>query len=221
MKPDPGRRQSVPKDGPASHLRYPSWRVLRGRPRRAPWRAALLVAASLTLAIADAAAEGIAEGVVQITDMLVDWGHETPETPRTIDTIILHSTYYAAGDPYLVDGVLEQFKTYGVASHYLIARDGTVIRFVKDADVAYHAGKGTMPDGRTGINRFSIGIEINNTKTVGPNEAQYDALAKLVRHLQAKHPITHILGHSDIAPERKTDPWQFDRNELDARLEAK
>ena len=168
-------------------------------------------------AVFDAAAQEVAPDA-QIADRLVDWGHETPDTPRTIDTIILHSTYYASGgDPYRIDGVLEQFKTYGVSSHYLIGRDGTILRLVKDADVAYHAGKGVMPDGRTGINRFSIGIEINNTRTVGPNEAQYDALAKLVRYLQSKHRITAILGHSDIAPDRKTDPWQFDWDAFNAK----
>ena len=184
-------------------------------------QAALLLAAGSTLAVFDAAAQDAAPDVVRITDRLVDWGHETPETPRTIDTIILHSTYYASGDdPYLIDGVLEQFKTYGVSSHYLIDRAGTVIRLVKDADVAYHAGKGAMPDpdGRTGINRFSIGIEVNNTKTVGPNEAQYAALAKLVGHLRSTYSITAILGHSDIAPDRKTDPWLFDWDTFNARL---
>lgn len=188
------------------------------------WRrpAALLLAVaaavSLTLTIVGAAEQEATSCAVQITDKLVDWGHEAPTTPRTIDTIILHSTYYASGDPYLIDGVLEQFKTYGVSSHYLIGRDGTVFRLVEDADVAYHAGVGVMPDGRTGINRFSIGIEINNTKTVGPTEAQYDALAMLVRHLQSKYPITAILGHGDVAVGRKTDPWRLDWDSLEARM---
>ena len=169
---------------------------------------ALLLAAPLTWAVAD----------TSIVDRLVDWGHETPPEPRVIDTIILHSTYYASGNPYSIDGVLEQFKTYGVASHYLIARDGTVYRFVSDADVAYHAGKSTMPDGRTGINGFSIGIEMNNTRSAGPNEAQYEALAGLVMHLKSKYRITAILGHGDVAPERKTDPWLFDWDTFHSRV---
>ena len=74
-------------------------------------------------------------GALRIIDRLVGWGHETLASPRLIDTIILHSTCYAAGDPYSIDGVLEQFETYGVSSHYLIARDGTVYRLVRDADI--------------------------------------------------------------------------------------
>ena len=179
----------------------------------------VLAAAVLTVAAAGAAAQNLASSGLQVIDQLVAWGHETPEVPRTIDTIIVHSTYYASGDdPYLVEGVLEQFKTYGVASHYLVARDGSVLRFVRDSDIAYHAGKGSMPDGRTGINQFSIGIEVNNTLAVGPNAAQYDALAELVDLLFSRYPITAMLGHNEIAPDRKTDPWQFDWQALCSRL---
>ena len=183
-----------------------------------PLLAALLLAVPLSLA-AESAADAD-PGALRIIDRLVAWGHETPASPRRIDTIILHSTYFAAGDPYSIDGVLEQFETYGVTSHYLIAHDGTVYRLARDADIAYHAGKGTMPDGRTGINAFSLGIEVNNTKTVGPNAAQYATLVRLVEHLQAKHPITAILAHSAIAPDRKTDPWAFDWSPLVPRCVA-
>jgi len=67
-----------------------------------------------------------------------------------------------------------------------------------------------MPDGRTNINNFSIGIELINTKTVGPNEHQYKSLIGLVKLLNSKYKIENILGHNQIASARKTDPWNFD-----------
>ena len=47
-----------------------------------------------------------------------------------------------------------------------------------------------------------LAARVNNTKTVGPNAAQYDALVRLVEQLQTEHPITAILAHSAIAPDR-------------------
>ena len=81
---------------------------------------------------------------------------------------------------------------------------------MEDKNIAYHAGKSETPDGRTGVNNFSIGVEIVNTQSESPNSAQYKALNNLFSHLKQKYEIKYILGHSDIAPGRKTDPWNFD-----------
>ena len=145
-----------------------------------------------------------------IIDRHVDWGHGKPSSPRTIDTVVIHSTYSVKGSPYDLNEILRQFKDYGVSSHYLISRVGNVFRLVKDEHIAYHAGQGTMPDGRTGINNFSIGIEINNTVTEGPTDLQYEALKRLVLHLRNTYSIFYIVGHGDVT-DRKTDPWKFDR----------
>ena len=67
-----------------------------------------------------------------------------------------------------------------------------------------------MPDGRISVNGFSLGIELVNLKTNTPTEEQYQSLADLVKFLKGKYEIKHILGHDQIAPERKTDPWNFD-----------
>lgn len=77
-----------------------------------------------------------------------------------------------------------------------------------------------MPDGRTNINDFSIGIELINTKTGSPNEIQYQSLVQLVKYLQQKYivPLINILGHNQIAPERKTDPWNFDWQKFNEML---
>jgi len=64
--------------------------------------------------------------------------------------------------------------------------------------------------GRTNINSFSIGIELINTEIVGPNETQYSSLVGLIKSLESKYRIKSILGHNEISPERKTDPWNFD-----------
>jgi formylglycine-generating enzyme required for sulfatase activity len=156
---------------------------------------------------------------LKIVDKFVNWGYEIPSTPRSIDTVIIHSSYDALGDnPYSVDGVIYEYKIYGVAPHYLIDRNGTILRLVKEENIAYHGGGGKMPDGRTNINSFSIGIELINTKTVGPNEAQYSSLVKLVKSLKSKYKIKYILGHNEISPERKTDPWNFDWQKFNEML---
>lgn len=156
-----------------------------------------------------------------IIDRILEWGHKAPSTPRLIDTIIIHSSYDALGEnPYSVDGVIYEYKLYKVAPHYLIDRRGVIYRLVEDENIAYHAGKGKMPDGRTNINDFSIGIELINTKTGSPNEIQYQSLVQLVKYLQQKYivPLINILGHNQIAPERKTDPWNFDWQKFNEML---
>ena len=148
---------------------------------------------------------------LNIIDRIINWGHHAPSSPRSIDTIIIHSCYDALGiEPYSVDGMLEVFKLYGVAPHYLISRDGTVYRFVADENIAYHAGVSEMPDGRTNINDFSLGIELMNLKSTIFTEEQYDSLIDLVNFLKEHHEIEYVLGHDQIAPDRKTDPWNFD-----------
>ncbi len=148
-----------------------------------------------------------------INERILDWGSHIPATPRTIDTIIVHSVYNAlGGDVHSLEKVIEEFKIYGVAAHYLITRDGVLYRTALDEAIAYHAGDSEMPDGRRDVNNFSIGIELVNTKTESPTESQYQSLTQLVKHLQEQYniPSENIIGHKDIAPERKTDPWNFD-----------
>jgi len=150
-----------------------------------------------------------------IINRFLNFGYHFPETPRVIDTIIIHSVYNILWeDPYDVEGVIQEYKMHKVAAHYLIDRQGMVYQTVPDLAIAYHAGLSQMPapDKRTNINDFSIGIEVINTKTESPTEAQYQSLAQLVKYLQKEYniPAKNILGHKDIAPGRKTDPWNFD-----------
>ncbi len=151
---------------------------------------------------------------LSITNRLVSWGFQK-SSGRKIDTIIIHSSYDALGsDPYSVSGVIAEYKSYGVSPHYLIDRKGQVSRLVVDQNIAYHAGDSTMPDGRTGVNNFSIGIEMLTTKKDKLTQEQYDALKLLIVDLKGKYGITAVLGHNQIAPERKDDPWNFEWNKL-------
>ena len=108
------------------------------------------------------------------------------------------------------DIIYKEYKPYGVSPHYIISHDGKIYRLVEDKNIAYHAGESKVPDGRTGVNNFSLGIEIVNTKSEKPNEAQYNALRNLLTYLKSEYKIKYVLGHSDIAPGRKDDPWNFD-----------
>ena len=115
----------------------------------------------------------------------------------------------SGGDFYDVDLILKQFKRYDVAAHYLIGRKGEIYRLVEEKNIVYHAGKSKLPDGRTNVNTCSIGIELMTSYTEGPTDAQVDALLALVKDIQSKYYIKYVLRHSDIAPVRKTDPWNM------------
>lgn len=128
-----------------------------------------------------------------------------------IDTVVLHSSFNnQGGDRYAVDTVIEIWKSYGVAPHFLIDRAGVVYRLVSEKHIAYHAGVSAMPDGRENVNNFSLGVEILNAEDDAYTKAQYQAVRDLLAYLKKTYPITHVVGHADIAPGRKSDPWNFD-----------
>ncbi len=105
-----------------------------------------------------------------------------------------------------------------VSSHFLIRRDGEVVQFVPVGKRAWHAGASSWR-GRDRCNDFSIGIELEGAEDDVFSEAQYRALAALVRKLRSKLPLRAIAAHSDVAPGRKTDPGaHFDWARLLASL---
>ena len=171
----------------------------------------ILIETTETIKTGDILPAEIAE--IVIIDKIVKKGYKVASN-RTIDTIVVHSCYDSVGkDIYSVDGMIAVFQSYKVASHYLIDRDGVVYRLVQDKDIAYHAGNSKMPnDGRVDVNAFSIGIELIYTDKESPNEIQYQSLVQLVKKIQKEYniPVSNIVGHQDIAPTRKTDPWNFD-----------
>jgi AmpD protein len=95
-----------------------------------------------------------------------------------------------------------------VSAHALVRRDGAIEQFVPFHGRAWHAGASSW-DGRSACNDFSIGIELEGTDDQPYEAAQYASLAALVGALLAAYPTLHgdrVVGHSDIAPGRKTDP---------------
>ena len=92
-----------------------------------------------------------------------------------------------------------------VSAHFLIRRDGELIQFVPCDRRAWHAGESNWC-GRARCNDFTIGVELEGADDIPFEDAQYEALAKLACALKARYPIQDIVGHSDIAPGRKTDP---------------
>jgi N-acetyl-anhydromuramoyl-L-alanine amidase len=102
----------------------------------------------------------------------------------------------------------EQLKGVRVSSHFLVRRDGQILQFVPCNKRAWHAGVSNWR-GRTRCNDFSIGIELEGNDYEPFTERQYDSLVRLTRRLQRLFPLGDIAGHSDIAPERKTDPGPF------------
>lgn len=152
---------------------------------------------------------------VVVVDHLLHFGYRTPPSPRHIDTIVLHSSYNALeGDSFSVEKVIQEYEHDGVGAHYLIDRSGKVYRLVRESDTAYHAGVSKMPDGRKNVNDFSIGIEMIATEESGFTESQYKSVRALIADIKSRYEIDSVVGHSDIAPSRKTDPWKFDWNKL-------
>lgn len=148
---------------------------------------------------------------LKIIDKTVNFGMRPAEN-RTIDAVIVHSVYNASGgEKYDIDLIIKQFSKYSVSSHYVIGRDGTIYQLVKEKDIAFQAGKSSLPDGRTNVNSCSIGIELITTKDSldSPTDLQLKALTALVNNIQSRYKIKYVLRHSDIAPGRKTDPWNM------------
>ncbi len=109
-------------------------------------------------------------------------------------------------------------KNVTVSAHFLVSRQGCVTQYVSTMQRAWHAGVSQW-QGIENCNDFSIGIEMEGADTIPYTDAQYESLAKLTRLLMDYYPaicLERIVGHSDVAPGRKTDPgpafnWQLFR----------
>jgi N-acetyl-anhydromuramoyl-L-alanine amidase len=95
-----------------------------------------------------------------------------------------------------------------VSSHFFVRRDGELIQFVPCGQRAWHAGVSRWR-ARERCNDFSIGIELEGTDDMAFTDAQYAEVARLTRDIRCRYPIEDIVGHSDIAPGRKTDPGPY------------
>ncbi|WP_408588346.1 N-acetylmuramoyl-L-alanine amidase [Novosphingobium sp.] len=110
-----------------------------------------------------------------------------------------------------------------VSAHYMIDEDGTVTRLVPEDKRAWHAGRSYWR-GETDINSASVGIElVNPGHEWGYRpfpDAQMEALVPLLADIVKRHnvPRANVVGHSDIAPARKTDPGELFDWDMLARL---
>ena len=116
-----------------------------------------------------------------------------------------------------VDGALSDLEGVRVSSHLFVDRRGNVTQFVPFHRRAWHAGVSSYR-GREGCNDYSIGIELEGTDDVDYDEAQYTSLAALVVALMNRYPrlsLDGVVGHQEIAPQRKSDPGSsFDWSRL-------
>ncbi len=153
------------------------------------------------------------------------------------DLIVVHGISLPPGDfggpwidrlftntlPTDVHPYFAEIGTLRVSSHLVIMRDGALTQYVKLTDRAWHAGRSSY-DGREACNDFSVGVELEGTDTLPYESAQYAALAEVVAALCTAYPQLspdRLVGHSDIAPGRKTDPgpafdWERARRLIDA-----
>ena len=99
----------------------------------------------------------------------------------------------------------EPLRALRVSAHFFVRRTGEVIQFVPCGRRAWHAGESEWR-GRPRCNDFSIGVELEGTDTSPYADVQYQRLARLAVALRRRYPIADIVGHSDVAPARKTDP---------------
>ena len=140
-----------------------------------------------------------------VVDLLVIHGISLPAGQYGgphIEALFLNQLDYAAHASFA------SLQGLRVSAHFLIRRDGELLQFVATSDRAWHAGVSSF-QGRTACNDFSVGIELEGCDDEPYEEAQYVQLVALTRSLNASYPglsSARIVGHSDIAPGRKTDP---------------
>jgi N-acetyl-anhydromuramoyl-L-alanine amidase len=136
-----------------------------------------------------------------------------------IDLIVIHNISLPPGEfggPGIIDLFMNRLDPAAhpyyraiaqlkVSAHFLVRRDGELIQFVPCAKRAWHAGE-SMWRGRGRCNDYSIGIELEGADDLPFADIQYAELARLTQALQTAYSRLEIVGHSDIAPARKTDP---------------
>ncbi|TMJ57312.1 MAG: N-acetylmuramoyl-L-alanine amidase [Alphaproteobacteria bacterium] len=134
-----------------------------------------------------------------------------PPNIRAIDMLVLHYTGMQSAAE-AIDRLCDPEAR--VSSHYVVEEDGAIWRLVPEERRAFHAGISCW-EGEQDLNRCSIGIEIVNPGHEWGYrpfpEVQMAAVERLCRDILSRHriPPYRIVGHSDIAPDRKSDPGEL------------
>ena len=161
------------------------------------------------------------DGIIDVAEFCPSPNFDERPNNTSIDLIVIHAISLPAGfyntqlikDLFLncldpgKDQFLESVKDLKVSSHFLITRKGTLIQFVPTHKRAWHAGI-SVYKGRENCNDFSIGIELEGCDDEEFEQSQYNSLSRLINFLSKDLQINkqNIVGHADIAPDRKTDP---------------
>lgn len=167
-------------------------------------------------------------GILQGARYIASPNHDERPENMSIDLVVIHNISLPPRR-FGGDGVINLFTNQlnpndhpyyqeiyqrKVSSHFFIRRDGELIQFVPCTRRAWHAGVSQW-QGRERCNDFSIGIELEGSDDDSFEPLQYTTLNALLAALKHAYPITGIAGHSDIAPDRKTDPGpHFDWSRL-------
>lgn len=130
----------------------------------------------------------------------------------TVSAIVVHATVTPTREA-TVNWFLTQKSQ--VSAHYVVGRDGHIVQMVDDTGRAWHAGVSEL-NGERNVNNFSVGIEIVNLNDGKDpfTDAQYEAVAAIIRHIREQYPVpdSRIVSHEFVArPKgRKNDPKGFD-----------
>ncbi len=162
------------------------------------------------------------QGYINNTRLITSPNADNRPGECEIDMVVIHNISLPP-QQYGGNGIIELFTnclnpnehpyyadihTAKVSSHFLIRRDGELLQFVPCSKRAWHAGVSNWL-GRERCNDFSVGIELEGCDDEAFESEQYKTLNSLIQSLKETYPIEHIVGHSDIAPGRKTDPGPF------------
>ena len=148
--------------------------------------------------------------------------HDTRPIVKDVSLIVIHSISLPPGKYggneikdfflYILDiskhTYFASIKDLKVSAHILIHRTGEILQFVPFHERAWHAGISSYI-GRDNCNDYSIGIELEGTDDSEYTNQQYNSLMQITKALLQTYPNLskdRIVGHSDIAPKRKTDP---------------
>lgn len=163
-----------------------------------------------------------ASGLANVAQWIASPNHDARPPSTIVDMLVIHNISLPP-QQYGGQGIMQLFTNQldpqahpyyaeiahlKVSSHFLIRRRGELIQFVSCEQRSWHAGLSQW-QGRERCNDFSIGIELEGSDIDTFEHPQYVTLKSLIKALQKRYPIQHIVGHSDIAPGRKTDPGPY------------
>lgn len=142
---------------------------------------------------------------------------DSPNKGKTIDPsyIILHYTGSSGFDSPLSWLCTPSAK---VSAHLLVGKDGKVVQLVLFNRVAWHAGSSSW-NGLSGMNNYSIGIEMVNTGKEPFTDIQVQTVLEICKAITETYNIEDVIGHQDVAPGRKYDPGKYwDMKSFKAKL---